>query len=325
LDNIFYGVKQSKYKDVPDKNLFPCDKFYHEYVLIHKCVRIHYASVGLPKKGKPMMLFIHGFPECWYSWRHQLEEFGNDYYTVAIDMRGYNHSSRPPRRSDYDMDTLVCDIHCVIAALSEDCSAVVVAHDWGGAVAYAFAQKYPEMVRRLIVMNMPHPKAMMNALQSSPEQIQKSWYIFYFQIPFVAERKLMKDCGAHVGEIFKKQIVNKDQISDADIAVFQEAVTRGNGTAIRAMMNYYRNIFTVKSVLSSRKMNTPLKTKTLLIWGEKDAALGLELAEASRKYISDFTLKTIPNASHWVQQDTPAEVNCIMREFLQDMPDSCCE
>jgi len=318
LDNLLYGVKQSKYKDVPDKNLFPCDKYTHEYLLIQKCVRIHYASVGLLKKGKPLMLFIHGFPECWYSWRHQLDEFGQDYNVVAIDMRGYNYSTRLPNRSDYSMDKLVCDIHCIISALSEDCTAIVVAHDWGGAVAYSFAHAHPDMVRRLIVMNMPHPKSMMKALNTNPAQIDRSWYIYFFQIPFLAEKQFMKNNCALVGAMFKKDIVNKDQLTDVDLAVFQEAVARGNGTAIRAMINYYRNIFTLASFLSGKKNSGKIKAKTLLIWGEQDKALGKELAEGSRPYFEDFTLKTVPNASHWVQQDTPVEVNNLMREFLSD-------
>lgn len=320
LDKIFYGVKQSKYKDVPDKNLFPCDNYNHEYLLIHKCVRIHYASVGLLKKEKPLMIFIHGFPECWYSWRHQLDEFGKDYYVVAIDLRGYNHSSRLPNRTDYSMDKLVCDIHCIVAALSEDCSAVVVGHDWGGAIAYSFAEAHPEMVRRLIVMNMPHPKTLTKALSSSVEQIQKSWYIWHFQLPFVVEKQFMKNCGALVAEMLKKDFVNKDQLTERDLCVFQEAVTRGDGTAIRAMLNYYRNVFTLKSFLAGRKQKKPIKAKTLLIWGEQDKALGIELAHATKQYVEDFTLKTIPNSSHWVQQDTPCEVNKLMREFLQDLP-----
>ncbi len=144
-------------------------------------INLHYVSQGTGK----LMLMLHGFPEFWYSWRHQIAEFASDYCVVAVDLRGYNDSDKPQEVAAYQMLELLADVKGIISGLGyEDC--ILVAHDWGGAIAWNFAYKYPSMVEKLIVMNLPHPTKFAAGLQTW-QQLQKSWYIFFFQIPFLPE------------------------------------------------------------------------------------------------------------------------------------------
>ena len=144
-------------------------------------IRLHYVSEG---EG-PLMLFLHGFPECWYSWRHQLGEFGQDYKAVAVDLRGYNQSDKPKEQSAYALSELIEDVRGAIRALGYD-KCILVGHDWGGAIAWSFAYAYPGMLERLIVLNLPHPAKFAAGLRS-PQQLLRSWYIALFQLPKVPE------------------------------------------------------------------------------------------------------------------------------------------
>lgn len=255
------------------------------------------------------MLMLHGFPEFWYSWRHQIPEFARDYKVVALDLRGYNESEKPVSLAAYRLEELVKDVVGVVGALGYD-RCVLVGHDWGGAIAWNMAYHYPQWVERLIVMNLPHPAKFAAALQT-PQQLLRSWYIFFFQIPWLPEQIIEAGNYQLVANALQGMAVNKSTFSPADLQAYKDAAAKPG--ALTAMINYYRSILQDNWM---RQQWGRLDIPTLMIWGENDTALGIELTYGTDAYVNDFTLRYIPNCSHWVQQEQPQLVNQYMREFL---------
>ena len=270
-------------------------------------IQLHSLSKG---DGK-LMLMLHGFPEFWYSWRHQITEFAQSYHTVAVDLRGYNESEKPPQVEAYAMSELIADIKGLIEALGyQDC--ILVAHDWGAAIAWEFAYAYPQMVEKLIVMNMPHPAKFVAGLKT-PQQLYKSWYVFFFQIPFLPEFFLQLNNYQAIANSFKNMAVNKNAFSEADLIAYRHAAAKPG--ALTAMLNYYRCIF--KSLFLGNDLQWQiLDIPTLTIWGEADTALGKVLTYGTETYVKDWQIKYIPNCSHWVQQEQPALTNRYIQDFL---------
>ncbi|MGF1491038.1 MAG: alpha/beta fold hydrolase [Microcoleaceae cyanobacterium] len=272
-------------------------------------IRLHYVTQG---KGE-LMLMLHGFPEFWYSWRHQIPEFAQSYKVVALDMRGYNESDKPEGVAAYEMQQVITDIKGVIENLGyEHC--ILVGHDWGGAVAWGFAYAYPEMVQKLIVLNIPHPAKFKDGLWSL-DQLQKSWYIFFFQLPILPELFLQADDYRGIASAFIDMAIDKTAFAPEDLAAYKDAAAKRG--ALTAMLNYYRNIFPGLFNPERSPEWGLLQVPTLMIWGEEDAALGRELTYGTEEYVQDFQLRYIPNCSHWVQQEQPQLVNEYMWEFLQ--------
>ena len=270
-------------------------------------INLHYVSQG---EGK-LMLMLHGFPEFWYSWRHQITEFARDYHVVAIDMRGYNDSDKPKAVSAYKMSELLADVEGVISNLGyEDC--ILVAHDWGGAIAWNFAYEYPAMVEKLIVMNLPHPAKFIDGLKTW-QQLRKSWYIFWFQLPLLPELIFKANNYRAIASALMNTASDKSTFSPEDLAAYRDAAAKPG--ALTAMINYYRANF---KLARDRSVNNwgVLNISTLMIWGEKDVYLGKELTYGTDVYVSDLKIKYIPNCSHWVQQEQPKLVNQYMRSFL---------
>ena len=254
------------------------------------------------------MLMLHGFPEFWYSWRHQIREFARDYQVVALDLRGYNDSDKPPKKSAYKIAELSKDVAGVIRGLGYQ-NSVLVGHDWGGAIAWHFAYAYPEMLSRLIVMNMPHPAKFYAGLRRR-QQLLRSWYIFFFQLPLIPELRLQRSDYQAMVDVMTKSAIDKSAFTQADIEAFKQAAAKPG--ALTAMLNYYRNI---NIILRQRNWGM-LDIPTLMIWGEKDIFLGQELTYGTEEYLRNLQIKYIPNCSHWVQQEQPLLVNQYMREFL---------
>ncbi len=276
----------------------------HEYLTTNG-VKLHYVTQG---EG-PLMLMLHGFPEFWYSWRHQIREFANQYKVVAVDLRGYNDSDKPEDPSAYVIDELVKDVKGIIQGLGYD-SCVLVGHDWGGAIAWTFADLHPEMVEKLIILNLPHPAKFAAGLRT-PQQLLRSWYIFLFQLPWLPELLLQSSDYLPIEAAFRQMAVNKNAFTQADLEAYKDAAAKRG--ALTAMLNYYRNF------LSSNIINrnwSILQMPTLMIWGEQDTALGKELTYGTEEYVRDLQIKYIPQASHWVQQDQPELVNQYMHSFL---------
>jgi len=275
----------------------------HDYI-ISNGVKLHYVTQG---EG-PLMLMLHGFPEFWYSWRHQIPEFAKDYKVVALDLRGYNESDKPQQQSAYVMSEFIKDVEGVIKGLGyERC--VLVGHDWGGMIAWYFAYAHPEMLERLIVLNIPHPVKFAEGLRT-PQQLLRSSYAFFFQLPVLPELLIQWSDYQALESGFKGMAVNKSAITAADIETYKNAASRRG--ALTAMLNYYRNAF--PSVL--KQDWSILQVPTLMIWGEEDQALGKELTYGTQEYVQNFQLRYIPNCSHWVQQEQPEVVNRYIREFL---------
>ncbi|MEI2582750.1 alpha/beta fold hydrolase [Scytonema sp. PRP1] len=276
----------------------------HQYITTNG-VKLHYVTQG---EG-PLMLMLHGFPEFWYSWRHQIPEFAKNYKVVALDLRGYNDSDKPKNQSAYVMDEFVRDVEGVIKGLGYQKS-ILVGHDWGGAIAWNFAYSHPEMVERLIVLNLPHPAKFAEGLRT-PQQLLRSSYMFLFQLPAIPEFLIQSFDYQPVETAFKGMAVNKSAITQADIDAYKDAASKRG--ALTAMLNYYRNIFQQRMI--NEKWGV-LEVPTLMIWGENDTALGKELSYGTEVYVKDFQIKYIANCSHWVQQEQPQLVNQYIREFL---------
>jgi pimeloyl-ACP methyl ester carboxylesterase len=275
----------------------------HEYI-VSNGIRLHYVTQG---EG-PLMLMLHGFPEFWYSWRRQIPEFAKDYKVVALDLRGYNDSDKPQEQSAYVMSEFIKDVEGAIAGLGYN-RCVLVGHDWGGAIAWYFAYAHPEMVERLIVLNIPHPARFAEGLRT-PQQLLRSSYAFFFQLPALPELVIQWSDYQAVESAFKGMAINKNAFTQADIEAYKDAVAKRG--ALTAMLNYYRNAY---KQFPKRDWN-PLNVPTLMIWGEDDTALGKELTYGTEKYVSNFQIRYIPNCSHWVQQEKPELVNQYIREFL---------
>ena len=271
-------------------------------------VRLHVVSSG--KSDGPLVVLLHGFPEHWRSWQHQIPVLADaGYYVVAPDQRGYNLSDKPPRVRDYSLDELTRDIDGLIAALGRS-DAIIVGHDWGGAVAYRFAMDYPARTRKLVVMNAPHPVTMARELKTF-SQARKSWYIGYFQIPWLPETvfKLAPDYWARV--FFRGAAVNKQAFSDEDLRSMAQAGAQPG--AMRAMINWYRAIVRFPPKSPEKKIAAP----TLIIWAEDDVALGKRLTVGMEPWFSpDFRIEYIPHCGHWVQNEAAARVNQLLLEFL---------
>ena len=276
----------------------------HDYITTNG-VNLHYVTQG----SGPLMLMLHGFPEFWYSWRYQIPEFASDFKVVAPDLRGYNDSDKPASQSAYVMNELVRDVEGIITGLGyEKC--VLVAHDWGGGIAWSFASKYPQMLEKLIIMNCPHPAKFSEGLRT-PQQLLRSWYMFFFQLPVIPELFLQSQDYQFIENAFKGMAIKKSAFSTEDINLYKDAAAKRG--ALTAMINYYRNI------LGSPMFNqnsSILEVPTLMIWGEEDTALGKELTYGTESYVENFQIRYISNCSHWVQQEQPELVNQYMREFL---------
>lgn len=277
----------------------------HEFIKTNG-INLHYVTRG---EGK-LILMLHGFPEFWYSWRHQITEFSQDYKVVALDLRGYNESDKPQAVEAYAMRELMEDVKGVITGLGyKNC--ILVGHDWGGAIAWNFAYTYPEMVEKLIILNLPHPAKFKEGL-TNPQQLLKSSYIFLFQLPLIPESILQWNDYQAIAAAFQNMAVDKSTFTREDLETYKDAAAKRG--ALTAMLNYYRCTF--QSLFKEQKQWGILNVPTLMIWGEKDTALGKELTYGTEAYVRDFRIKYIPNCSHWVQQEQPQLVNQYMREFL---------
>lgn len=270
-------------------------------------VQLHYITEG---EG-PLMVMLHGFPEFWYSWRYQITEFAQDYKVVAPDLRGYNDSEKPKEQSAYAMSELVQDVKSLIEGFGYE-TCVLVGHDWGGAIAWQFAYAYPQMLEKLIIMNLPHPAEFSKGLKT-PQQLLKSWYIFFFQLPLLPEWLFSWNDYSAIASAFQEMAVDKIAFTQQDLEIFKDAAAKRG--ALTAMINYYRQAFSEIFQLSDREWGI-LEIPTLLIWGEQDAALGKELTYNTDRYVKDLQIRYISNCSHWVQQEQPQLVNTYMRTFL---------
>ena len=290
------------------------DMFEHKYADVNN-IRLHYVTVG---KGK-LIMFLHGFPEFWYEWKNQLAEFGRDYQAVALDMRGYNLSSKPVEVEQYRMKYLINDIRALAEHLGYK-KFILVAHDWGGGVAWQFAIRHPEYLEKLIIINAVHPVTFMRELRDNPAQQKASQYILVYRTP-EAEDILEKNNYAVLVSSLLKDGIEQGYFIEEDRKAYIEAWSQPG--ALTGGLNYYRaahlGSFTGESddSLSADPSLFTVAVPTLVIWGEKDKWLLTGNLEGLKKYVPNLTIKRIPDGSHWVIHEKPGLVNSYIREFIE--------
>ena len=278
------------------------------------------VDVAGPPDSNRLALLLHGFPELNYSWRFQLPLFAQHGYRVwAPNQRGYGATTRPEGVHAYRPEALVNDVTRLIDA--SGCSSVtLVAHDWGGVVAWLYALVKPRPLDRLIIMNLPHPTLFQKGLRTWA-QIKRSWYGAFFQVPRLPELALGARNGQAIVEAFRGMAIDKSRFPDEVTEVYrQHAVQPG---ALTAMVNWYRGLRHMPPEWSALTADPPvIEIPTLLLWGEEDVALGKELTYGTDALVRDLTLRYLPDVSHWVQQEAPETVNAMIDAWLNgtDVP-----
>lgn len=295
--------------------------FNHEYADING-LQLHYVKEG---NGNQTMLFLHGFPEFWYEWKHQLKEFGQDFTAVAYDQRGYNLSSKPERVADYAVPLIMADIKAMFEKFgtTPERKGILVAHDWGGAVAWAFAIRFPEYLEKLIIINAPHPGVFARELQTNPAQQKASAYMNFFRSEQAEATLSANNCAALQKALFGTS-TKPDAFSAADRQMYIDAWSQPG--ALTGGLNWYRAAkagpptennpnreTNLAAGFESLRVNVP----TLVIWGEQDVALLPGNLDGLDEYVPDLTIKRIPHGSHWVVNEDPALVNQYIREFIK--------
>lgn len=261
-------------------------------------VNIHYATLG---QG-PLVVMIHGFPDFWYTWRHQMVALAPHFQVVAIDQRGYNKSDKPTGGEHYAMQHLVGDVAAVVRHFGQE-RAVIVGHDWGGAVAWQTAIHLPKMVERLIVLNLPHFRGLMRELTHNPKQRENSQYARNFQQE-----------GAHT-QVSREWMLS--WVSDPiDRQRYAEALERSD---IEAMLHYYKQNYPREPYSEDTNPLIKVQAPVLLMHGLDDWALLPSALNNTWEWVErDLTLVTLPGAGHFIQQDAPEFVSRTMLRWLRD-------
>jgi pimeloyl-ACP methyl ester carboxylesterase len=291
----------------------------HEYADVNG-VRLHYAKAG---KG-PLMIFLHGFPEFWYEWHNQIAEFSSDHTVVAPDMRGYNLSAKPDGLPAYAMPNLVGDVEALAKELLKTTGGstfTLVAHDWGGVVAWVFAAQHPQMLDRLVIVNAPHPTIFATLLREDEAQQKASSYMLMFRSA-EAESTLSANNYGMLTSMVLGAGLKDDTVTEADRKMYVDAWSQPG--ALTGGLNYYRasGIGPPQASGSGPQASaeaTPaltIRVPTLVIWGEKDTALLTGNLNGLDRVVSTLTVKRIPDGTHWVVREKPAEVNTLIREYL---------
>ncbi|WP_230392273.1 alpha/beta fold hydrolase [Pontibacter sp. FD36] len=271
-------------------------------------VRLHAVRAG-DEAGETLM-FLHGFPEHWYGWHRQLDFFAAaGYDVVAPDQRGYNLSSKPKVVKAYTLDKLTGDIVRLISQLGKE-QVVLVGHDWGGMVAWTLAMHFPHLLRKLVILNIPHPAIMQEHLRKNPKQMLRSWYAAFFQLPLLPEQAAQ----AFDFKALSQAMTGTSRphtFSEEDLAIYKEGWQQPN--ALTSMINWYRAFRHNPLDLSST-----IEVPTLMIWGKEDTALGAEMAEPSIAFCPKGRLVFLDEATHWLHHEQPDRVNQEILTFLRN-------
>ncbi len=270
-------------------------------------------------EGERLALCLHGFPEHAISWRHQLPLLADlGYRAWAPNLRGYGKTTRPQRFEEYAIEYLIDDVARLIDA--SGCEEVVLlAHDWGAVIAWFFAMREVRPLDKLIICNVPHPGPMLKAMRSGFGQLRRSWYVLFFQLPWVPEWAFGRNGARAIGAVLSQSLNDPAAIEAEHLETFRRNAAEPG--ALTAMINYYRALVRGGGASRQRALGYPeIKTPTLMLWGDADIALGIETTEGTDDYVEDLTLRVLPRVSHWVQQDAPVEVNAMIDAFLTGRP-----
>lgn len=273
-------------------------------------INLHIAVAG-PEDG-PLVVLLHGFPEFWFGWKNQIQPLAEKgYRVVAPDQRGYNLSDKPEGIDNYTVDHLRDDVIGIIEHFKKE-SAIVIGHDWGGAVAWHLAATHPEYVDKLIVLNIPHPKAMPRVLKKNPLQWMKSSYIAFFQLPNLPEKALgMGEFKTMQQSI--EQTSKKNTFSPHEMEQYKAAWSQSD--ALTAMLNWYRAI---RRGSFRQIPETKIKVPVRIIWGLGDQFLSPMLAKESMSFCEEVNLAFVGEATHWIQHEQPDIVNRLIDQFINE-------
>lgn len=268
-------------------------------------IEFHVALAGDP--DAPLILCLHGFPECWYSWRRQLEALSGRFLVAAPDLRGYGETDKPA--AGYELANLAADAAALIPALGRE-RAVLAGHDWGGLIAYATAARHPERVERLVVLNAPHPAAIRSGL-ASPGQILKSWYIFAMQVPLLFDWRLARDDAAIIPRIFRAGARRRAMLPREDLEVFRRSFARPG--VVECALRYYRTNLSPLGLLLGRVSTPRVSVPTTIVYGRDDPFVGPALfREHERHFRGPYAFHVVPDCGHWTQQEAPEVVNPLL-------------
>lgn len=268
-------------------------------------------------QGDHLALCLHGFPEHAVSWRHQLPMLADlGYRAWAPNLRGYGNSSRPRRVADYAIPHLVDDVAGLIDA-ARPSRTVLIAHDWGGALAWCLAAERRRPLDALVILNMPHPLCHLASLRRW-RQLRKSWYILLFQLPWLPELLLGRDRAAAIPRLFRDTSREPQRFADGVLETYRAAAAEPG--ALWAMLAWYRAAMRGSYVATLRRGLPRIETRTLVIWGDADVALDPITLDGTARHVGDLTIRRLPGVSHWVQQEAPETVNRMIAAFLQGRP-----
>jgi pimeloyl-ACP methyl ester carboxylesterase len=271
-------------------------------------VRLHAVASG-PKDG-PVVLLLHGFPEFWYGWHRQIAPLAAAGFRVIVpDQRGYNLSSKPSGVASYALSELVSDVIAIADQLGQQ-KVFLAGHDWGAAVAWSTALLHPQRIAKLAVVNVPHPSVMRKFLNTRLRQFRRSWYMFFFQLPWLPETFL----SAFNYRVAARSLVRSSRpgtFLPEDLALYRAAWSQPG--ALTAMINWYRALFRFRTKFTNRTVHVP----TRILWGERDAFLLAEMAQESLRYCDNAELFTFANATHWLQHEEPARVSELLIDFFR--------
>lgn len=279
----------------------------HEYIRTNG-VTLHVVQAG-PVDG-PLVILLHGFPEYWYGWHHQMDALASHGFRVWVpDQRGYNLSDKPEGVAAYTRDQLATDVIGLIDAAGRE-RAFIGGHDWGAAVAWWLAQKYPARVEKLVIANVPHHDVMRQALREDFRQRLKSWYIAFFQIPRVPEWLLSANDYQGLTRLLRGS-ARPDTFTDAELTAYRGAWSQPG--ALTGMLNWYRAIAQIRL---EKPASPRIKPPTLILWGVHDVALTQDMAEPSRALCDDGQLTFFEDATHWVLHDEPVRTSAQIVHFF---------
>jgi pimeloyl-ACP methyl ester carboxylesterase len=274
-------------------------------------IALHVVLAG-PISGKPL-IFLHGFPEFWFAWRRQIDYFVSSGYRVIIpDQRGYNLSDKPTGVVNYSLDLLARDVVGLLDSLANS-TAFLVGHDWGAAVSWYLAARYSDRFSRAAILSVPHPRVFIKNLLINPAQLRKSWYVLFFQLPWVPECLLRKRDSA----LLVRALHNTSTpgaFSDFDLEQYKQSWSRKG--ALTAMLNWYRAALLHPSKFALDSEASRVKVRVLLIFGKNDQFVDETLARESLEYCDNGCLEMIETATHWVQHEEPGQVNTLLSQFF---------
>lgn len=287
--------------------------------------QLHYVEASPDKDSNETIVFLHGFPEYWASWQEQLRYFAQKYRVIAPDLLGYNLSSKPEDDGVYQVPNLLKIYAQFIQQISRDRSVILVAHDWGGAIAWPLVAFYPHLFSKLVILNAAHPSTFTREMITNAAQRAKSSYI----------HDMIADDGVNMAEandfaFFKSMVFeNEESVDITRLAGYRKAWSQPG--AVNAMLAYYRSMPQLAAKEETQSADGPLiatsdmkipqiriEIPTLVLWGEQDKAFVPELLDGLEEYVPDLTVKKFPTATHWLQHEKPEEVNREISAFINN-------